>query len=53
MKKALRIIAVTSAVISLASTLILGFLYIEGFNKRIKEAKAFLADKIINRNNEE
>jgi len=42
MRKALRIIAVASGIISVVSTVVLGFIYLEDILKYIKKTKAKL-----------
>ena len=50
MKKALRIIAMTGAIISFLSGVILCCIYLEEFIVQMGKAKARLADKINSRN---
>lgn len=45
MRKALRIIAVSAGIVSLVSTVVLGFIYLEDVVKHVKKIKSKLSNK--------
>ena len=53
MRKALRIIAISSAVVSLVATIVLGFIYFEDIIERFKAFSAHRANRILIDNDDE